>query len=485
MQPAPPINFSTKLSYGLGQASEGIKNAAFNVFIFFYYAQVLGVSSFYTGIAMAVALVVDAITDPVIGSVSDNWRGRYGRRHPFLYAAALPLGLALLGLFSPPALGEFGLFLWLMIFAILTRICITMVYIPHISLGAELTEDFHERTTVVAYRYFCSYGGHFLAYGLGFGWFLADRDGHPGVFNVDSYMPLGATLAVVVASVVLISAWGTHGRIPYLIQNRQEERFAGVLAVMRQTLSEAREAFGHRTFRWLFAGILLVFTMVGVDTALNLYMNTYFWELASTGNFLFFIATPIGALLGTMFARRLNELFGKKPSVVYGTLWWALCQTVPVVLRLLDWFPQNHSAELLWTLIFIKFVQGLGVVQALVSFNSMIADIVDEHELTTGKRQEGIFFSAVSFSNKVTTALGTFVAGIALKLIAWPQGSDVLSAADIPTQTLQWLGLIYGPIVTGFALVCIYCYSKHDLDKARHDEILAELKVMRASSLQG
>ncbi len=481
MQTPPPLTFATKLSYGVGQASEGIKNAAFSVFIFFYYAQVLGVSSFYTGLAVAIALVVDAITDPVVGSVSDSWRGRYGRRHPFLYAAALPLAAALFGLFSPPALGEFGLFVWLTVFAVLTRVCITLVYIPHISLGAELTEDFHERTTVVAYRYFCSYAGHFITYGLGFGLFLADSEAFPkGQFDVAKYVPFGATLALITAGVVIISALGTHKRIPFLVQPLQRQRFDGALAVVKRTLKESREALTHRTFRWLFAGILLVFTMVGVDTALNLYMNTYFWELASTGNLMFFMATPVGALLGTLVARRLNERFGKKPSVVYGTLWWALCQTVPVVLRLLGWFPENDTQALLWTLIGIKLVQGLGVVQALVSFNSMVADIVDEHELSTGKRQEGIFFSAVSFSNKVTTALGTFMAGVALKLINWPQGADVVSAADIPPHTLQWLGLIYGPIVCGFALVCIYCYSKHNLDKARHDEILQQLKIMRA-----
>ncbi|MEM9620984.1 MAG: MFS transporter [Pseudomonadota bacterium] len=483
MQNPPALTVTTKLTYGLGQASEGVKNAAFSVFVFFYYAQVLGVSSFYTGLAVAIALVVDALTDPVIGSISDSWQSRWGRRHPFLYAAAVPLGLALFGLFSPPALSELGLFLWLTVFAIATRVCITLVYIPHISLGAELTEDFHERTTVVAYRYFCSYGGQFATFALGFGVFLADTELFPkGQFNVANYVPFGATLALIITSVVLLSAAGTHQRIPYLVQPSNVSPYAGLLAIFRRTFSEVREALTHRTFSWLFVGILLVFTMVGVDTALNLYMNTYFWELASTGNLWFFMATPIGALLGTLIARRLNERFGKKPSVIYGTLWWALCQTVPVVLRLLGWFPENDTAALLWTLIFIKFVQGVGVVQALVSFNSMVADIVDEHELATGKRQEGIFFSAISFSNKVTTALGTFMAGVALKLIAWPQGADIVSAADIPPHTLQWLGLIYGPIVTGFALVCVWCYSKYDLDKQRHDEILQQLKLMRQQS---
>ena len=80
----PPLTRGIKVSYGVGQAAEGIKNAAFNVFVFFYYTQVLGLPTVYTGIAIGIALAVDSITDPLIGSLSDNWQGKHGRRHPFL-----------------------------------------------------------------------------------------------------------------------------------------------------------------------------------------------------------------------------------------------------------------------------------------------------------------------------------------------------------------------------------------------------------------
>ena len=179
MSVAPPLNTPTKVSYGIGQASEGIKNGAFNVFVFFYYAQVLDLSTTYTGLAVFIALVFDAVTDPLIGSLSDNWRGRLGRRHPFLYASATPLALSFVCLFSPPNLPEFGLFLWLTVFAVLTRASITLFYVPHVSLGAELSTDFHERTTVVAYRYFFSYVGQLVTYFVGFYIFFADSPEFP------------------------------------------------------------------------------------------------------------------------------------------------------------------------------------------------------------------------------------------------------------------------------------------------------------------
>ncbi len=481
MSIAPPLNTPTKVSYGIGQASEGIKNGAFNVFVFFYYAQVLDLSTTYTGLAVFIALVFDAVTDPLIGSLSDNWRGRLGRRHPFLYASATPLALSFVCLFSPPNLPEFGLFLWLTVFAVLTRASITLFYVPHVSLGAELSTDFHERTTVVAYRYFFSYVGQLVTYFVGFYIFFADSPEFPrgGQFNLDAYLPFGMTMALVIVGVILVSGFGTHHRITYMVQPLQRRAYVNAWLTLRHTFADLAEALKNVSFRWLFSGVLVVFMMVGVDHALNLHMNTYFWELQSTGNLLFFMATPLGALAGTFVARALNERFDKKPSIVLGTAWWAGCQVLPVVLRLLDWFPENGTSELLWTLIVIKFLQGLGVIQALITFNSMVADVVDEHELSTGRRQEGIFFAAVSFSNKVTTGIGSAVAGFALTLIAWPTGPDIRSAADVPADTLMWLGLIYGPIVTGFAVVSVYCYSKHTLDQRRHREIVVALEKMR------
>ena len=470
----PPLTRGIKVSYGVGQAAEGIKNAAFNVFVFFYYTQVLGLPTVYTGIAIGIALAVDSITDPLIGSLSDNWQGSNGRRHPFLYASILPLGLFFIGLFSPPELGEFALFLWLTVFSVGTRAMMTLYYVPHVSLGAELSDDFNERTEVVAYRYFFSYVGGILTFAIGFVVYFPDTQ-----FNVEAYAPFGITLSLLMMASILVTALGTRKRIPHLPASRINREPVSVWAVLRKTLLEIRSALTNRSFRWLFSGVLIVFAMVGVDNALNLHMNTYFWELQGGGNLLFFAATPVGALLGTAIASTLTRWFDKKPSVIIGTLCWALCQVIPVVLRLLGWFPENGTAELLYSLIAIKFIQGLGVVQALIAFNSMVADVVDEHELITGMRQEGIFFSSVSFSNKMTSGIGTVAAGFALAFIDWPTGADVQTASDIGAETIAWLGLIYGPIVSGFALVSAYCYSKYGLDRQRHAEIVEELAILR------
>jgi GPH family glycoside/pentoside/hexuronide:cation symporter len=167
--------------------------------------------------------------------------------------------------------------------------------------------------------------------------------------------------------------------------------------------------------------------------------------------------------------------------VLWGTAWWAACQIVPVLLRLNDTFPENGTTSLAATLVVIKFLQGVGVVQALVSFPSMVADIADQHELKTGKRQEGIFFGAVSFSSKATSGLGNIVAGIGLDAIAWPRGVAIQTAADVPAETVVSLGVLYGPVVAGFAVVSVWCYTHHKLDRHDHAKIVEQLEVRRAT----
>ena len=238
----------------------------------------------------------------------------------------------------------------------------------------------------------------------------------------------------------------------------------------------------NRSFALLFSGVLIIFTMVGVDGTLTLHMNTYFWELDAGENLFYFLAFPIGVMLGTVLARRMNELFDKKACIILGTSGWATLQIVPVVLRLLGWFPENDTPELILTLTSFRFFQGLVVAQSLVSFNSMIPDIVDEHELKTGKRQEGIFFAAISFSAKATHGLGTVVAGVALWLIDWPGGTEVTSAAAVTEQNIYSLGLVFGPVVALFAVASVVLLLRMPMSRGHHQRVMVELRAQRATN---
>lgn len=471
------VPFYIKLNFGIGQMAEGLKNISFSVFLLFYYNQVLGLEGWLAGLALALALVFDAVTDPLAGSLSDNWHSRLGRRHPFMYASAVPLGIAFFALFCPPAaLGQTGLFLWLVVMAVATRAAMTLYHVPHIALGAELSEVFEERTVIVAFRQFFGYVGALTGIVLGFGVFFVGTEEFPrGQLNVDAYAPYAATVAVVMVITILLSAWGTQSRVAMLPMAGKD---GGPAFNVTRIFAEYAGALRNRNFAWLVSGVIIVFVMVGVDAALNLYMNTYFWELSALGNSLFLMAALIGAISGAPLTSILHARFDKLFGVLFGTSMWLVCQISPILLRFVDLLPQNGTFELEATLVAVKFLQGLCVVQALISFNSMMADLVDENELRTGLRQEGVFFGAVSFANKSTTGLGTFIGGLALTLIDWPLGAEV-TAAQIPAATIFRLGLVYGPLLIIFGAVAVWCYAHYDLSRERHHEIREELTSRR------
>ena len=468
------VPFSSKLAFGVGQFAEGLKNTAFGAFVLFYYNQVLGLPGTLAGAALFIALLFDAITDPMAGSLSDNFKSRLGRRHPFMYASAVPLGLAFLGLFAPPSgMGEWGLFAWLVVFAVLTRMAMTLYHVPHLALGAEMTENFNERTRVVAYRQFFAALGVLTAYYIAFGWFFSDERG--GRVDAGNYMPYALTLAILMVVTIWYSAYGTQKEIPFLSAPAPRPK-RNPLAQMVLDLSEA---FRNRSFRWLFFGVLVVFIMAGVNSALDLYMFQYFWDLTSDEMWYLQLASVAGLMLGVFLTVALLRFTEKRFGVLLGTIVWAVCQVIPVVLRLLEVFPANGTIALFYTLVAFRFVQGFMVQQALTAFGSMMADVADEHDYQTGARQEGIFFGAIAFSHKATSGFGTFIGGLGLDIIRWPTGTEIQSAADVPVETIVHLGLLYGPVVAGFSVISVWCYLHYDLTRARHAEIVRELNARR------
>jgi GPH family glycoside/pentoside/hexuronide:cation symporter len=136
----------TKLSYGFGAIAYGVKNNGFDYFLLLFYSQILGVEARMVGLALLIALVFDAFSDPIVGYLSDNTRSRWGRRHPWMYFAAIPVSIAYYFLWSPPGgLSGNQLFAYLVMLSILIRTLITLYEVPSSALAPEITRDYDER----------------------------------------------------------------------------------------------------------------------------------------------------------------------------------------------------------------------------------------------------------------------------------------------------------------------------------------------------
>ena len=459
--------------YGIGQMTEGLFTATFALFALFYYNQLLGVSGTLVGLALGIAFFVDAFTDPIVGTLSDHWRSRLGRRHPFFYLSFIPMGVSLYLLFSPPELGEFHLFIWLLVTAIAARISLTLFTVPHMALGAELTTDFTQRTEFVQSRQLYQFIGLIAGEALAF---LVFFRGPAGQLNADAYSPLALTVAVIMSASVVITALGTQKAALHIarpVTHTHDKK-------LKDFISEILRGFRSSNFRLMAIGTIAFYLTIGTDLALSFYVNSFYWALGATHFFYLLIAMPVGCIVGTLFTAQLHKRFDKRPVLIWGTIWWLGFQLIPIFLREVHLFPENGDPNLTYTLLTIRFIQGIGLTQTVVSAGSMLADISDQNELDTGTRQEGIYFGVFSFCAKSASALGGFIAGVGLDVINWPVATDGAVATPSSTQIFQ-LGMFYGPVVGAFTLISLFCYRRYTLTREEHGRILAALKERHAS----
>ena len=471
-----PVRRRTKLAFGFGQLAEGVKNASFNLFLLFFYNQVLGLSGTLAGLALFIATSFDAVTDPLAGSLSDRLRHRWGRRHPFMYAAALPLGVTFGLLFSPPDLGETGLFVWLTAFAIAVRASMTLFHVPHMALGAELSDDYQERTVIAAIRTAFSLAGLVWVAGAAWLYFFAPTESHPiGQLDGSAYPAFGWCFAVVMTVTILVSAWGTHDQIPHLPEPPPHAaRFTAA-----RFASDYRDALCNPSFRAFFLGVTVFYVMRGLQEVLGVHMFTYFWRLDAGQIFDVAIAAIPGLILGVPFWTRASARFDKRPAFLAGISGYSVLILGPPVAQLLGVFPPPESNAYLGLLLAASLGSAFCASSGLVLSGSMMADIADEHELATGERQEGVFFAALAFAAKSTSGLGTFLAGFALDWIEFPTQAD---PAHVPEATARSLGVLYGPGIGILAVVAIAILARYRLDRAAHATIRARLDERRRES---
>lgn len=469
------VSLYTKTAFGAGQIAEGVKNSSFNYFLFFFYNQVLGLSGTLSGLALFIATAFDAVTDPVAGSFSDRFQHRLGRRHPFMYASAIPLGLTFALLFRPPAgLSEGGLFLWLTCFTVLVRGSMTLYHVPHLALGAELTSDYTERTTIVAFRTLFGLGGTMLT--VAFAWlffFQETPDFERGQLDPAAYPPFGAAFGLVMIVTILLSAAGTHDQIPRLPQATPE---MGRLS-LRTLKNDYLAALANRHFRPFFIGIVVFFVVRGIQEVLTVHMSTYFYVLDQEQIATVSLAAFPGFLLGVPLWTVVGRRFDKRPTFLAGIGSFSFFVLLPPVAKLTGFYPPPESVFYVGILAACTFLAAFSACAGILMAGSMMADLADDHELTTGARQEGIFFGALAFAAKSTSGLGGLLAGVGLDLIAFPTQT---TPDAVPAGKVVALGVFYGPGIAILAVIAIGFLSRYGIDRARHAEIVQALARRRA-----
>ncbi|MGH6987752.1 MAG: MFS transporter [Caulobacteraceae bacterium] len=463
--------------YGAGAIVDATSAIYLAAFLLFYLTAVCGLSGAAAGVALAIALVVDSAVDPLMGSLSDNLSSRLGRRHPFLIASAIPIALALGLLFSiPHGLKGLSLFLWATGFTLAIRIGLSAYNVPYIALGAEVTEEYQARSTVVAWRIAIGAVGTVTALVLGYGVFLSGPRG--GLLNRSGHAPFAWWGALLLAVAGLLCGLGTLSA-----RRRLHLGAAARGPALVKLVRELREVFKNRSFLILFAACLVFFVAQGAAGALAQHANFFFWRLTPRQMLIISLMGPPGLVVGITIVAALGRAGEKRSLVIAGLLLICACQFAPVALRLTGVISPNGFAPLA-TLGIASLLAGAGVTMAVVGFQSMMADAADEHELLFGARREGLYFAGLSFSAKASSGLGGLIGGISLDLIGIPRNIAGQSAAlHISWSGVRDLGLIYGPIAAVITSASVLIVLGYRIDRRAHRRILEKLAARRSSEI--
>ena len=457
--------------FAVGQIPEGIQSTSFGFFLLFFYNQVLGLSGFLTSLAIVFALLVDAVSDPVIGSWSDGVRNRWGRRHPFMYAAAGPFAICFYFLFAPPdGLSEMGVFFWLVVFSVLTRTTQSVYSIPHTSMTAELSTDYQERTLLSSLRGILQSVGTLMVFLIGLQVFFGATPDYPtGQLNPEAYPRFAAVFSIIIFVGVVLTAWGTHSHIPYLPQaNPDGDRFS-----LMQVMREAGMAFGLRSFRAVVLTAVLFGMTMGMVAALSIYLGTLYFQFSLELIGLSFPASVIGSFLGAGLATPLGRMIQEKRTLLIGGLiWYAVWNTMPIILSMLGLFPKPGDPMLFYLVMTANAICTMGIGVLTVMIGSMIADITDQHEEKHGSRNEGIYFAASSFAAKAIGGFGIVISGVVVDVAGIQRNATV---ETIDPGSLWKLAMAMGPGVLMMIGITVIAASFYDLSQAEHARVRAAI----------
>jgi GPH family glycoside/pentoside/hexuronide:cation symporter len=432
-----------KLVYGMGDHSVNLSLSALSIIFFYFLTDVAGMRPSLAGLAILLARCFDAISDPVIGHFSDTRTWDAGRRRPFFLIGVLPFALCFALIWRTPFDpddGQAAMFVYYSVVSMALSLATTTLSVPYLALLPEMAHDYHERTSLNAYRAGCAVSGTLFAVGMRG---LADSWGG----DPDAYSATGAIFGV-----WLLLPWLPAFRVSF------ERRDVSVPPAV-PLLQGAVEVATHRNFLRLSG--LFIAARIAVDlgaAALSYY--TAYW-LGRPGDLVpCMLILLVSSIVSLPIWLSIGHHVDKHRMFIAGAGFWV------VLLCVLFFVPQDVPRGALFALIAIS---GFGYCAADLAPWSMIGEVIDEDELTTGQRREGVYNGFFTFMRKIAGASGVAAMGVGFEAAGYvaeqPQTDDALLAIRVATALAPAFFLA---VAIGFAL-------GYPLTRREHERIREEL----------
>ena len=473
----PPLGRRLRTAFGIGAAANGVKNASLASYLTFYFNQVVGVEASIIGIAYAATLIVDAVADPLLGRWTDMARSRWGRRHPFMYFAALPTALFFYLLWFPPSgLTDVQMGIWVFALAGLARVSISAFEIASSAMAVELSADYTQRTRLFSLRYLFGYIGAYGFSAVALAFIFEKTPEYPlGQLNPESYSGFAFWGALLIFGAILICALGTHSRIPYLPQAEPKRERVG----LRTHAREMGQAFRNRGFLAIFGFGVCKYTASGAYSVMAFYFATYLFKLSSAQMAILVLDSLVAAFVAAPLAPYFSRRIGKRASSMIFALGGVAVSLIPLLLIYFGFFFEPGDPRQIVALFVVGAVYGSMVTISLINTTAMLADVVEDSAVETGRHTAGVFFAASSFMQQCSTALGSLVASSILIASGFPKKVDPARVTEAMTDSLL---LHYMPVsfgLWGFGCLLLFFYP---ITRQRHEANVERLRALRAEA---
>ncbi|MGL4515700.1 MAG: MFS transporter [Shewanella sp.] len=473
-----------KVAFGVGSLANQLFAAALGVFMVVL-VMGLGMDPFLVGILGAVPRLFDAITDPIMGYVSDNARTRFGRRRPFIFAGAIITGVAFMLMWQIyPENGETYNFIYFLVLSLLFYLGYTMFATPLVALGYEMSTDFHERTRIMAVSQWIGQ----LAWMIAPWFWVIIYD--PNLY--ESAVVGSRDLAIWVGLICLV-----FGIIPAIFckertlpeQTADKLSIHSIGSVFVKFFKGIWQTFKCLPFVQLCSATFLVFNGFQTVAQFSFFIIVFYvfnGDQGAAGTWPAWfgsISSLCTCMLVIPIVTKLSQKIGKKNAFIIATL-------ISVVGYILRWwaFEQALNEGTRWMMFVSLPLMSFGIGGLFTLMMSMTADVCDLDELQTGERREGIFGAVYWWFVKLGTAIAMLMSGWVLSAFGFGrleqlrnslQSGEALLNMPEAVEIINMLRFadIAIPVTTAlFAVVVIY---KYDFTEERAHQIREELEKRR------
>ncbi|MDC0565487.1 MFS transporter, partial [Amylibacter sp.] len=442
-----------------------------SVFLLYYYNQIVGLNAIWASIALATSILIDAISDPIIGLYSDYQHSEGKRRVKLMSLSIFPTLIALFLLFFLD-LGnsQTVLFLQLFVLGAFLRTALSFYIVPREAIGNQIFKGYSARNHLWAANAFFSTLGASLALGPSLLFFITDWDDKNG------YMQAAIWVIIIyfVFATVCLKLLKQH-EVVISTKNISIQKVS-----LRTTYIELRKLFNNKSWLMLFVGCLIFSIQMSLNTGTGLYFNNYIWYWMPRDLFWGGIISLPGSILGAVVFFLINVKNKKYLALVIGLVATLISPSLLTVRLLeiyfvMDYLPdvgEGIFSTLWWIWSVHQFVENFLWTIFWILIASMFSDIVEEHQVNIGARLDGLVLSANNFINKSLSSFGIILSGILLNLVGFDSANSELAKQ----HAAQMLGAFHIYTILLFFPFALYFIGKYRITYSSHMDNLEEIK---------